>query len=42
MYRSAIVNELGQVMIWCNDISLREQINILKDHPEWSIKCVEM
>lgn len=43
MYRSAIVNELGYVMFWCNELQGDEQIKcILNGHPEWSVKCVEM
>lgn len=43
MYRSAIVNELGYVMFWCNELQGDEQIEcILNNHPKWSIKCVEI
>ena len=43
MYRSAIVNELGHVMFWCDDLRGYEQIEcILNGHPEWSVKCVEL
>ena len=43
MYRSAIVNELGYVMFWCDELQGDEQIEcILNGHPEWSIKCVEI
>ena len=43
MYRSAIVNELGHVMFWCDELQGDEQIEcILNGHPEWSIKCVEI
>lgn len=43
MYRSAIVNELGYVMFWCNELQGDEQIEcILNNHPEWSVKCVEI
>lgn len=42
MYRSATVNELGHVMFW-RDESRPEQIEcILNEHPEWSVKCVEI
>lgn len=41
MYRSAIVNEIGHVMFWCDDLR-REQIEcILNGHLEWFVKCVE-
>lgn len=43
MYRSAIVNELGHIMFWCDELQGDEQIEcILNSHPEWSVKCVEM
>lgn len=43
MYRSAIVNELGHVMFWCDKLQGNEQIEcILNRHPEWSIKCMEV
>ena len=43
MYRSAIVNELGHVLFWCDELQGDEQIEcILNGHPEWSIKCVEI
>lgn len=44
MYRSAIVDELGTVVWWCDEV-----INgwdgvdaILEDHPEWSVKAIEI
>ena len=43
MYRTAIVNELGCPMFWCDELQGEEQIEcILNDHPEWSIKCIEI
>lgn len=43
MYRSAIVNELGYVMFWCDELQGDEQIEcILNSHHEWSVKCVEI
>ena len=43
MYRSAIVNELGHVMFWCDDLRGKKQIEcILNGHPEWFVKCVEI
>ena len=42
MYRSAIVDELGYVMFWCDELQGEEQIEcILESHPEWSRKCIE-
>lgn len=43
MYRSAILNELGNVMFWCDELRRDEQIEcILNEHPEWSVKCVNI
>lgn len=43
MYRSAIVDELGYVMFWCDDLRKDEQIeSILNEHPDWFVKCVEI
>lgn len=43
MFRSAIVNEIGHVMFWCDDLRGDEQIEcILNEHPEWFVKCVEI
>ena len=43
MYRSAIVNELGHVMFWCDELLGDEQVEcILNGHHELSIKCVEI
>lgn len=43
MYRTAIVDELGQVMFWCDELQDEEQIGcILDGHPEWSRRCIEM
>ena len=43
MYRSAIVDELGHVMFWCDEIKGDERIEeILHSHPECSVVCVEV
>ena len=43
MYRSAIVDELGYVMFWCDELQGEEQIEcILDSHPEWNRRCVEI
>lgn len=42
MYRTAIVDELGHVMFWCDELQSEEQSEcILESHPEWSRKCIE-
>ncbi len=41
-FRSAIVDETGWVMFWCDELQNQEQIEcILESHPEWSCKCIE-
>lgn len=43
MYRLAIVDELGYVMFWCDELQGEEQIEcILDSHPEWNRRCVEI
>ena len=42
-FRSAIVDETGWVMFWCDELQSEEQIEcILDSHPEWSRKCIEV
>ena len=42
-FRSAIVDELGCVMYWCDELQDEDQIEcILNSHPEWSRKCIEI
>ena len=42
MYRTAIVDELGYVMFWCDELQDETQIEtILNSHPEWSRKAIE-
>lgn len=42
MYRSAIVDETGWVMFWCDELQGEDQIeSILESHPEWYIKAIE-
>lgn len=42
MYRRAIVDELGCVMFWCDELK-NEQIEcILDSYNEWMIKCIEL
>ena len=42
MYRSAIVDELGEVMYWCSDLTKEEVYQILRDHPEWDCNLIEI
>ena len=42
-FKSAIVDELGCVMYWCDELQDENQIEcILDNHPEWNRKCIEM
>lgn len=41
VFRTAIVDELGFVMFWCDELQDNDQIEcILAGHPEWSIKTI--
>lgn len=42
MYKSAIVDELGEVMYWCSDLTKEEVYQILCDHPEWDCDLIEI
>lgn len=39
-YRSAIVDELGNFVGWCCEMSKEEIDRILDDHPEYTISCI--
>ena len=39
-FRSAIVDELGEVMYWLSDLTKAEIDEIMSNHEEWMIKCV--
>lgn len=41
-YRTAIVDEVGYVMFWCDELQDKDQIEcILNGHPEWTLQCIE-
>ena len=41
-FRTAIVDETGWVMFWCDTLQGTEQIeSILECHPEWSLMAIE-
>lgn len=42
MYRSAIVDELGEVMHWCSDLTSEQVYQIMCDHPEWTCDLIEI
>ena len=40
-YRSAIVDETGWVMFWCDELQDESQIEcILNSNPKWTKKCI--
>ena len=41
-FRSAIVNECGEFVCWCNELSERDVQAVLEEHPEWKKKCIEL
>ena len=41
-FKSAIVDELGFVVEWCDRLSEKEIQDVLTDHPEWSRKCIQI
>jgi len=40
-YRTALVDELGDIVAWISDIGRMKAMELLDEHPEWSIKCIE-
>ena len=42
VYESAIVDELGDVIAWCKDLSEKEIEQILDRYPEVSIKSIDV
>lgn len=40
-FRSAIVDECGYVVYWCNELSENKIYEILEEHQEWRLACVE-
>lgn len=40
-FRSAIVDECGCVMYWCDELSESEVDKILEQHQEWKVRCIE-
>lgn len=41
-FKSAIVDECGDVVYWCEELSEDEIEIILTDYPEFRIRCVEI
>lgn len=41
-YRTAIIDEIGHVMYWCDELQGWDQIeSILIGHPEWGVIAIE-
>lgn len=40
-FKMAIVDELGDVMYWCNELAETEIEEILDAHPEWKRTFIE-
>lgn len=40
-YRTAIVDECGDIIAWVSDIGHMRAMELLDEHPEWHIKCIE-
>lgn len=38
-FRSAIVNELGEIICWCSELDKDEVDIVLAEHPEWKKQC---
>lgn len=38
-FRSCIVDELGDVVVWCEYYTHNEIMTMLQDHPEWGLSC---
>ena len=39
-FKSAIVDECGFIVRWCENLSNIEINEILTNHPEWNITCI--
>ena len=39
VYRSAILDECGTFMAWCDDVDVE---SVLAEHPEWYVSCIEV
>ena len=42
MFERVIVNEKGEVMKKYSELSLRDIVEIINEHPEWELKYVEV
>jgi hypothetical protein len=42
MFERVIVNEKGEVMKKYSELSLRDIVEIINEHPDWSLSYVEV
>lgn len=40
MYRTAIVDECGDIMYWCSELTLEQEIAILNEYQEWTKRAI--
>ncbi len=40
-FKSAIVDECGDVVYWCENLTDNKIDEILVNHPEWRIACIQ-
>lgn len=41
-FRSVVVNELGEIVVYCSDLNGREIDEMLESHPEYRIICIQI
>ena len=41
-FRTAIIDELGDFVCWCDELTNQEEFNLLNLHPEWRRKSIEL
>lgn len=41
-FKSAIIDELGEIVAWCSDFTESEIEEILANHSEYSIRCIQI
>lgn len=40
-YRTAIIDECGDIVAWVSDIGNMRAMELLDEHPEWTTRCIE-
>ena len=41
MFKTVIVDELGCIRFWCNELEETQIECILNNHPEWTRVCIQ-